>query len=150
MSNYLPIMHKSALLFITSSATGGWHHVEVHEEWWWIARMQAHGFIFSSELTDVSRKQAMNAATSIADAQHLKIRLLVFINPRVASLPQHQHLIGGNGCFRNVLDNRDGGIPCIGADALPLQFESLLKCNRTLEAGNRDWRNALWKCGTFN
>ena len=38
MNNYLPIFHKSALLFVTSSAWGGWHHVEVHEEWWWRAR----------------------------------------------------------------------------------------------------------------
>ena len=29
MQNYLPIFHKSALIFVTSSGWGGWHHVEV-------------------------------------------------------------------------------------------------------------------------
>lgn len=29
MHNYLPIFHKSALLFVTASGWGGWHHVEV-------------------------------------------------------------------------------------------------------------------------
>ena len=42
-------------------------------------------------------------------AQHLTTRLMVFINPRVASLPKHHHLFGGNGCFKEINDNRDGG-----------------------------------------
>ena len=29
MQNYLPIFHKSALIFVTGSTWGGWHHVEV-------------------------------------------------------------------------------------------------------------------------
>lgn len=29
MENYLPIFHKSALIFISGSGFGGWHHVEV-------------------------------------------------------------------------------------------------------------------------
>jgi len=60
MNNYLPIFKKSALLFVTSSAWGGWHHVEVHEEWWWIGRMTAAGFVFSSQLTDLVRLQSLN------------------------------------------------------------------------------------------
>lgn len=29
MDNYLPIFHKSALIFVSGSGFGGWHHVEV-------------------------------------------------------------------------------------------------------------------------
>lgn len=71
----------------------------------------------------------------------------MFVNPRVASLPQHHHLFGGDGCFNEVVDNRDGGklrrsfkiimmsfnlgSPCVGADILPAKYESILKCFRT-------------------
>lgn len=92
MKNYLPIFHKSALLFVTSSAWGGWHHVEVHEEWWWRGRMAAAGFIYSDELTELVRLQAQNANTrenqaikgNLANfdkekfyAQHIWTRMLV-------------------------------------------------------------------------
>jgi len=29
MKNYLPALHKSALIFASHSVWGGWHHVEV-------------------------------------------------------------------------------------------------------------------------
>ena len=35
MLNYLPVFKKCALIFVTSSGFGGWHHVEVHEHYWW-------------------------------------------------------------------------------------------------------------------
>lgn len=31
--NYLPIFRRAALLFVTHSGWGGWHHVEVHASW---------------------------------------------------------------------------------------------------------------------
>ncbi len=31
--------------------------------------------------------------------RRIKDRMLVFINPDVASLPQHDHLFGGDGCI---------------------------------------------------
>ena len=154
MHNYLPIMKKSALLFVTSSPTGGWHHVEVHEDWWWIGRLSAVGFEYSKELTMMSRKQAENQAKTIEEAQHIRHRLLVFINPRVAAMKRHHHLFGGNGCHKRVVDNRDGGSPCKDADALPRDYESLLQCNRSLSniaqsapQGMRNtWDWALWQC----
>lgn len=30
MENYLSIFHKCALIFVTASGWGGWHHVEIH------------------------------------------------------------------------------------------------------------------------
>lgn len=91
------------------------------------------------------------------DAQHIWTRMLVFINPVVASLPRHHHLFGGNGCFNNVVDNRDGGVPCgtsdykkgLGEnDYLPSIYQSILNCYRTTkdmpDKGN--WKQAIWKC----
>lgn len=70
--------------------------------------------------------------------------LKVFINPAVASLPQHRHLIGGHGCYNEVIDNLDGGVPCTGADELPLQFQSLLNCNKHFTGEN--WSVSEWAC----
>jgi SAM-dependent methyltransferase len=133
MLNYMPVFKKSALLFVTSSGFGGWHHVEVHAHWWWRARFEAQGFIFSQELTDLARKFASDGVyidKSLEDsqAQHLIHGLRVFINPEVASLPQHHHLIGGGGCHDGSVDNSDGGLECSGLDELPGDYLPLLNC----------------------
>ena len=175
MKNYLPVFKKAAVLFVTSSAWGGWHHVEVHEEWWWRARLSAQGFVYSQELTDLVRLQAQNGITEHAfglkdkltakqerdehrhDAQHIWTRMLVFINPIVAALPRHHHLFGGNGCFSNVVDNRDGGAPCGTADSkkgieekdsLPNEYQSILNCYRSTKgmADKGNWKQAIWEC----
>ena len=155
MNNYLPTLHKAALLFVTSSAWGGWHHVEVHEEWWWRNRLEAQGFKYSIDLTQLARQQADNGAKSETDAQHLRHRLLVFINPKVAALPKHHNLFGGNGCFGSIIDNRDGGAPCTGnGDILPEKYQSLMNCSRfvdvsklkTKEEKGSAWQKAVWKC----
>ena len=136
MHNYMPIFSKSsALLFISHSLWGGWHHVEVHGPAWWKFQMTRMGFVFSNDLTDrfrkaVTRNKTDNPRCTICkqgkrgDAtdvygqcidrydcnegrvnfhgQHLRTTLMVFINPKVASLPQHAHLFGGGnekGCF---------------------------------------------------
>jgi hypothetical protein len=44
----------------------------------------------------------------------------VFINPAVASLPEHAHLLGGDGCYEG------GGSDCKGTDALPARFLPVL------------------------
>ena len=56
--------------------------------------------------------------------------MLIFVNPSVASLPQHHHLFGGNGCFKGAINNADGGAPCEGVDRLPEEYQSLLDCYR--------------------
>ncbi len=40
---------------MTHSYWGGWHHVEVHEDPWWIMRMTAMGFVYSDLLTQKMR-----------------------------------------------------------------------------------------------
>ena len=91
------------------------------------------------------------------DAQHIWTRMLVFINPVVASLPRHHHLFGGNGCFNHVVDNRDGGAPCgtpddkkgvEKRDILPSNYQSILNCYRsTRDMPYKDnWKHAIWEC----
>jgi hypothetical protein len=88
--------------------TGGWHHVEVHPDAWWIRKFESYGFKYDQELTDQVRLWAgheSNNATNIAPngqpygPQHLIYSLKIFVNPAVASLPQHQHLFPRHGCF---------------------------------------------------
>jgi hypothetical protein len=133
MQNYLPTMRRCALLFLTASNNGGWHHVEIHEPWWWHGRMAANGFIYSEDLTERVRNAAR--ATCV-QALGLRIvnRMMVFINPAVASLPRHDHLFGGDGCIFD--EARD--VPCderfrwlADLDRLPAHYESLLKCKFT-------------------
>jgi len=139
--NYLPIFYKSALLFVTSSGFGGWHHVEVHARWWWKSRLTAAGFVYSRDLSLDLRKYASagrNHTLGPAHSQHLIHSMMVFINPSVANLPQHRHLIGGNGCYGSSVDNNNGGIACTGGDALPAKYEALLDC--FVE------KRGIWRC----
>eukprot|EP01062_Namystynia_karyoxenos_P061149 TRINITY_DN5320_c2_g3_i1.p1 TRINITY_DN5320_c2_g3~~TRINITY_DN5320_c2_g3_i1.p1 ORF type:complete len:429 (+),score=81.35 TRINITY_DN5320_c2_g3_i1:69-1355(+) len=99
MHHYIGIFQKAALVFVTHSTWGGWHHVEAHKSWWWRARFEARGFVYSPELTEMARTIVRKTNTRpVAAAAHLQFRLMVFINPRVASLPEHAHLFGGPGC----------------------------------------------------
>lgn len=71
--------------------------------------------------------------------------MIAFINPSVASLPQHRHLFGGNGCYNEVYDNQDGGVPCMGVDTLPLEYQSLINCNKYYVTGE-NWSEYEWAC----
>eukprot|EP00041_Stephanoeca_diplocostata_P004904 m.53208 g.53208 ORF g.53208 m.53208 type:complete len:357 (+) comp15438_c0_seq8:43-1113(+) len=101
MKNYLPIFEKSAIIFATHSLWGGYHHVEVHDDWWWITRMEMQGFVYSEPLTSMFRAIARRHVDVGAGAQHLWLSGMAFLNPRVASLPEHHHLIGMHGCVHN-------------------------------------------------
>lgn len=94
--NYLPVLRRSALLFVSSSGFGGWHHVEVHNQNWWRARLQAQGtlatrpppfstplqcirvmaltcagFVFSDYYTDLVHKYAKEGRQAQFDSQHI-------------------------------------------------------------------------------
>jgi 2-polyprenyl-3-methyl-5-hydroxy-6-metoxy-1,4-benzoquinol methylase len=148
MENYMPIFKKAALVFVTSSGNGGWHHVEVHEKWWWRARMTAEGFIFLNDLTKQVRSHASVRANQSETSNHLVHGMDVFINPRVATLPQHRHLFGGKGCYGDAVDNQNGGRACVGEDALPASFETLLDCSRMRSKDDTGQRyiNIPWDC----
>ena len=106
ISNYLPIFESAALLFVSGSKWGGWHHVEVHEPDWWIARFTAAGFVHSPDLTKRIHEAAQGGRyEKSADgktsyrAQHIWLNMQVFLNPPVLRLQKHAHLWGEPGCF---------------------------------------------------
>jgi Methyltransferase domain len=110
--NYISAFRKAALIFVTSSRWGGWHHVEVHADEWWIRKYESYGFRYDAQLTDEIRQVARSEselpegdADSVApngdkyNAQHVWLSMKVFINPVVAALPEHAHLFPEHGCF---------------------------------------------------
>ena len=104
--NYISAFRKAAVLFVTSSRWGGWHHVEVHDDEWWKLKYQAYGFVYSEKLTQQVREWAQNERGqakapngSEYNPQHVWLSMKVFINPAVASLPEHAHLFYEPGCF---------------------------------------------------
>lgn len=128
MLNYLPILRKAALLFVTASGFGGWHHVEIHNQNWWRSRLEAQGFVFSEYYTKLIRAYATDGRQSKFDSQHIAWGMQVFINPEVSRRPRHHHLFGGWGCHDGTIDNRLGGAKCEGIDSLPSQYVPLLDC----------------------
>ena len=106
--NYVTAFRKAALLFVTSSRWGGWHHVEVHQDDWWIRKYESYGFRYDDQLTKMIRSVAqleVNWKNETApngetfNAQHVWLSMKVFVNPVVAALPQHAHLFPEHGCF---------------------------------------------------
>jgi Methyltransferase domain len=105
--NYIAAMRKAALLFVTSSRWGGWHHVEVHLDDYWIRKYEAYGFKYDEALTKQVRGWASQEAGSGKvgptgqkyGAQHISLSMKVFINPVVAALPEHAHLFFEHGCY---------------------------------------------------
>ena len=122
--NYIPIFRKAAFIFVTSSRWGGWHHVEVHPDEWWIEKYQSYGFIFSKSLTDRVRAKAMEDRSfpfplgevpgqgNKFNPQHVFTSMKVFINPAVASLPEHQHLFAEHGCYKDRADGKINNRVC--------------------------------------
>jgi hypothetical protein len=100
------------MIFATHSTWGGWHHVEVHTEDWWILKFEMYGFKYSEKLTLKLREQAKidkglpskikGAKNGKFNSQHVWLHMMVFINPAVASLPEHAHLMAEEGCFQST------------------------------------------------
>mmetsp|Transcript_7182 Transcript_7182/g.14152 ORF Transcript_7182/g.14152 Transcript_7182/m.14152 type:complete len:390 (-) Transcript_7182:472-1641(-) len=119
--NYVSAFRKAAIIMVSSSRWGGWHHVEVHQDPWWIQKYESYGFRYSKELTDEIRRVAKSekAGNTIFPvngepfgAQHIFMSMKVFINPVVAALPEHAHLFGELGCFTDYgKPNRKCGTP---------------------------------------
>lgn len=108
MRNYLTAFKKSALLFVTHSNWGGWHHTEVHNDLWWRSKFESHGFIYSEDYTKKLRsiaqvergeKKKFPVGDVNYDGARIAGTMMVFINPLVASRPEHAHLFAEPGCF---------------------------------------------------
>jgi 2-polyprenyl-3-methyl-5-hydroxy-6-metoxy-1,4-benzoquinol methylase len=116
--NYIVTFKQAALVFVTHSLWGGYHHVEVHSDFWWFrSRFEAHGFVYSEQLTTLFRDIVGRGQSDRYTGQHLSGTSEVFINPRVASKRRHRHLFGGPGCF-----DGEKTLPCEGLDLLPPEF----------------------------
>jgi hypothetical protein len=112
MTERLIVIHFFRCLLLKKysiNVIGGWHHVEVHNDDWWIRKYEAYGFKYDDKLTKELRVVARgenNNQTNIfppngekINAQHIWTSMKVFINPAVAGLPQHAHLFGEFGCY---------------------------------------------------
>lgn len=90
--------------------------------------------MFSLELTAKIREIAIlgkefTTPKTPVDAQHIVESMQVYINPQVASLPRHRHLIGGHGCYDETIENQKNGLPCtVVADLLPPFYQSIQDC----------------------
>ena len=113
--NYIQTFRKSALIFASHSQWGGWHHTEVHDDEWWINKFESFGFKFSQGLTQQVRKIALKEGSGKriigpdgkpSNAQHVWLNMQVYVNPVVASLPQHAHLFAEHGCYGGKGDGR--------------------------------------------
>ena len=155
INNYMASFHKCALIFTTRSEWGGYHHVEVRPEWWWISRFHSQSFIYDASLTAATKLQAWNERFTYQErsgklnaiGQHIQRNMMVFINPLVASLPRHKHLFSGNGCYSGNNNNEDGGVACNGADALPDDYKPLLNCIKKEGIDpQRKFEEKIWIC----
>jgi hypothetical protein len=121
--NYIAAFKKAALVFVTHSNWGGWHHVEVHENEWWRTKFELNGLVYSEDLTKMVRAAAKDEKNEEVEAfaskpgqnfnaQHVWTSMQVFINPAVASMPQHAHLLAEDGCHRGNEDGKILHMPC--------------------------------------
>ena len=124
MLNYIPTFKRAALIYLSHSYWGGYHHVEVHGDWWWKNKMRMYGFVYSDELTRRCRAIARGKADGFR-SQHVYYSGMVFINPAVASLPKHAHVIGGPGCC--CTKSKRKRFECKKADKVPEAFMHILK-----------------------
>jgi hypothetical protein len=104
--NYVMAFRKAALIFVTSSAGAGWHHVEVHNNEWWIQKYESYGFRYSEKLTNqvkgwakTDKKTYTGPGGVYYDGFYVRVTMKVFVNPMVAALPEHAHLFPEFGCF---------------------------------------------------
>lgn len=139
--NYISTFRKAALLFVTSSQWGGWHHVEIHPNDWWILKYESYGFRYSPQLTEQVKNwttaewrdpSLRNPDGKRRFAQHVNLSVKVFINPMVAALPQHAHLFPRDGCYKSDAPRgskfRSLTKPCtndLTSSALPESFNPL-------------------------
>jgi Methyltransferase domain len=136
--NYIQTFRKAALIFVTSSRWGGWHHVEVQSDEWWIRMFTSHGFVYDEKLTEQVRGWASRDGASDyvlptgekPNPQHVYTSMKVFINPAVAALKEHAHLFPRHGCIGKDtaegqirFEPRECGTGSEGAKETPLSPE---------------------------
>jgi len=87
--NYVSVFRKAAIILVTSSMWGGWHHVEVHPHEWWVQKYELYGFRYDDGLTqklrDIARAESrefpVTGKREGSLGQHIYKTLKVFVNP---------------------------------------------------------------------
>jgi hypothetical protein len=113
----------------------------VHFDEWWLQKFQMYGFQYSDMLTKRIRKIALSENNKCKmdphnpdnvgpngepyNGQHIWLTMMVFVNPAVAALPQHAHLMAEAGCFERTIDV-PGGREIVHRDCLEEKKESVL------------------------
>mmetsp|Transcript_2502 Transcript_2502/g.3345 ORF Transcript_2502/g.3345 Transcript_2502/m.3345 type:complete len:368 (-) Transcript_2502:120-1223(-) len=127
--NYVSAFRKAALIFVTASKGAGWHHVEVHKNDWWIQKYESYGFKYNAELTEQARNIAREGKKDYTapngvylDGFYIRVTLMVFVNPMVASLPEHAHLFPELGCVGQRLCDPERGETPTPESMLPLNL----------------------------
>jgi SAM-dependent methyltransferase len=113
--NYVQTLRKAAVIFVTSSRWSGWHHVEIHNDEWWIRKFTSFGFVYDDKLTQAVKGWAIQdkkgdyvlPTGKKPQPQHISLSMKVFVNPAVASLPAHAHLFGEDGCLGEALPKEE-------------------------------------------
>ena len=112
--NYVTAFYKAALIFLTASTESRWQHVEVHHNSWWIRKYKSYRFKYDKTLTKEAKKIAESSkykSTSpykiYLDNVYVRSRLMVFVNPVVAALPEHAHLFPKMGCSGGENDKEE-------------------------------------------
>lgn len=135
IENYLPTFRRCAVSVVTTSKWGGYHHVSVYDDRFWIGRFRMAGFVYSDDLSEHIRLLAKadfhNNATG-GHGYHISRTALVFLNPAIGALPRHKHLFAGNGC----LWGHDTGLQCTERpykwfselDVIPPEYRPLVQC----------------------
>ena len=84
--NYVQVFKKAAIIFVTHSQRGGYHHAEVHHDEWWILKYESFGLRFSAALTNMTRTKAWEEYSwrrpspirgKYFDGQHIRTNMLV-------------------------------------------------------------------------
>jgi len=108
--------------------------------------MEMMGFVYSEDLTnemkqkaleDVSRNDlvaAMESNKTYHVAQHIWGTLQVYINPLVASLPEHAHLLAEHGCYTDKK-----GIECGKGSAVESVLPDSFKPLKLTEDMDKEW-----------
>jgi hypothetical protein len=151
--NYVTAFRKAALVFVSTSRWGGWHHVEVHSDEWWIRKYELYGLRYDAILTkkvrDMAKVESKNKTAAMApdgtpyNAQHVWLTMKVFTNPVVAALPEHAHLFPEFGCYDEEGNRRECGTGKNDVLEMPLD-KSLYPLELTPEM-DKEWEDLIRK-----
>jgi len=149
--NYVSSFRKAALIFVTFSRGAGFHHVEVHQKEWWLQKYESYGFKYDDKLTEEAKNIARQGKKlykapngRYLDGFYMRVTLMVFVNPAVASLPQHAHLFPEHGCYDQPSKHERIRRPCsLDRQETPLP-DSFLPLKLT-ESMDEEWLELVRK-----